>query len=802
MLENYFKTALRNLLHQKSNTVINIAGLTLGITCSLVLYLIVSYHNSFDTHHTKKDRIYRVVTESEGNHGKDYQPGVPTVLPDAFRLDFPEAEEVAFTTYRSDALVTIPQPNGPAKKFQEEEGVVFTEPSFLKIFDWEIVYGDGLKSLDEPNEAILSEQWAIRYFGKADAIGEVVKFNDQEFRVGAIMKDPPHNTDFPFQLMLSYVTIEKEREAQGWNSIWSDEQCYFLLKENHTIQALQERLPAFTKKHLGEDDFDRSEFLVQSLVDLHFDDRFDTYSYNTVPRMMLYVFGVIAAILIITACINFINLSTAEAIKRSKEIGIRKTMGSTRSQLVIQFLGETTFVTLLAVLLSLGIAQLLLSFINPFMELHLVLDFTGRIDLWMFIITVTVGVSILSGLYPALVVSGYKPALALKNQVNNKNSSGFRLRKSLVVLQFFISQFFIIGTIVIIQQINFFHQKDLGFTKDGILVLPLPAEREGTAADQRSSKQRTLRQEISNIAGVEQVSLGSSPPSSGHISKTSFSIEGDPKEYLTQIKRVDGNYVPLYNLKLFAGQNIADLDTINGFIVNEEFARVTGFQSPEDLLGKQLTVSKKTFPIVGIVRDFHTHSLQNPIEPTVLFNSNNNYNTIAIKVNLKHMPALVDQVKDVWELAYPEELFAYEFLDDSIRQFYEGERKMALLISIFTSIAIFIGCLGLFGLASFMTNQKTKEIGVRKVLGASVQGIVMMFSQAYAKLILIGFVLAAPLAGFAMRQFLNEFEYKIDIGWGIYLLALIVTILIATITVGYKSLSAAVANPVKSLRYE
>jgi ABC-type antimicrobial peptide transport system permease subunit len=516
---------------------------------------------------------------------------------------------------------------------------------------------------------------------------------------------------------------------------------------------------------------------------------------------MLFGFGIISAILIITACINFINLSTAEAIKRSKEIGIRKTMGSSRGQLILQFLGETTLITVIAVVLSLGITQLALGFVNPFLNLHLALDFTNGTDLVLFLTGVTVIVSLLSGLYPAWVISGYKPAQALKNQINNRNSSGFWLRKGLVVVQFVFSQFFIIGTIVIIKQTNYFHQKDLGFNKDAILILPIPDE-QGVDPTLTTSRKKTLRNELSEIPGVEHVSLGSSPPSSGSVSKTTFQLKGEDREFVVQIKRVDDKYLDVYGLKLLAGNNVQDTDTLNGFVVNEELARSSGFTNPHDIIGREIMYADRTFPIVGVVKDFHTVKLHNAIEPTALFNRADEYRTVAVKINMSKLESTMGHIKAKWESTYPEHLFEYEFLDESIRKFYENERKMALLLGVFTSFSIFIGCLGLFGLATFMANQKTKEIGVRKVLGASVESIVLMFSREYVILIAIGFLIAAPMAGFAMLQFLNEFSYKIPLGAGIFITGLGVTLFIALITVGYKSVSAAIVNPVKSLRYE
>jgi hypothetical protein len=440
MFRNYLKTALRNLLREKSSTFINLAGLTLGVTCSIILFLIINYQTSFDKYHSKYDRVYRVVQSSEGNSGREFQSGVPSTLPDAFRLDFPEAEEVMFSSYRSEALVVIPQDNQASKKFFEENGVVYTEPTYFKIFDRKILHGAGVKSIDEPNEAAIASSWAKRYFGREDVIGEIIKCDNKEFKISAVMEDAPVNTDLPFNLILSYATVEKETEAHGWNSIWSDEHCYFLLKEGEDINKVRSRLPAFTTKHNEDAAENKAEFLVQPLAELHYDDRFDTYNYSTASKAMLTTLGVIAAILILTACINFVNLATAEAIKRSKEVGIRKSLGGTRYQLVFQFLGETILITLFAVVLSIGLAQIALGFLNPFLDLQLQLNLLSNVNLIIFLSVVTLFVSLLSGLYPAFVVSGYKPALALKNKISNRNSSGYYLRSGLVVLQFFISQ--------------------------------------------------------------------------------------------------------------------------------------------------------------------------------------------------------------------------------------------------------------------------------------------------------------------------------------------------------------------------
>jgi putative ABC transport system permease protein len=385
--------------------------------------------------------------------------------------------------------------------------------------------------------------------------------------------------------------------------------------------------------------------------------------------------------------------------------------------------------------------------------------------------------------------------------INSKNSSGYSLRRALVVTQFVISQFFIIGTIVVINQMDYFKNKDLGFNKDAILILPVPIA-ETPAMGNNVSKMRTLRDEVLRVPGVIGASLSSAPPSSGNVSNTIFTIEGNDQAFLSQVKQVDGNYVELYGLDIIAGKNIDDFDTAKGFVVNEKFVHTIGFEDPDEILHKVIDMWGKKLPVVGVVKDFHTVSLRQPIEPTALMNRIRGYETLSINVDVKKIQGVIDIIKPKWEAAYPEHIFDYAFLDQQIEEFYQGERKMSVMLSVFSGIAIFIGCLGLYGLATFMSNQKTKEVGVRKVLGASVESIVILFSKEYLKLILLGFLFSAPLAWFIMNKFLEEFTYKDEIGPSIFLIGLGATVFIALLTVGYKSIKSATVNPVNSLRSE
>jgi len=802
MLKNYLKTSFRNLWREKNKTTINILGLTIGIAASLTLFLIIRHHNSFDAYHTNLNRIFRVVTLSDGNTGKNYSNGIPSVLPDAFKSDFAEMDEVTFISYRAGSLITIPQPSGEPKRFEEERGVTFAQPNFFKIFDRKIIAGSAEKGLDEPNETIISKGFAKKYFGKEDALGEILEYDKTQYKVTAIMEDTPNNTDLPFDVMLSYATKKSDFEKQGWNSIWSDEQCYLTLKEGTTASSVESKMPDFVKKYMGDDNRSNRTFSLQPLSSIHFDDRYSNYNYNVVSKSTLLALTMVAIFLIVSACINFINLSTAEAIKRSKEVGIRKTLGSSRQQLVFQFLGEASMVTIFSVILALVATGSMLGLVNGFLNLKLSLQLTNPV-ISLFIIGITLAVSLLSGLYPALVVSGFKPASALKNKINSKNSSGFFLRKGLVITQFIISQTLIIGTIVLISQMNYFRNKDLGFRKEAVITVPVPVNEEPNLTDSsKVSRMRTLRNEVMRLKGVELASLNNAAPSSGSVMSTRFVIEGNETFFETQVKAIDSGYISLFDLHLVAGKNLQDYDTAQGFIVNEKLSSTVGYKNPQDILGKVIRMWGKKLPVVGVVNDFHTVSLRDPIEPTILLNRIRNYSSLAVKISPANMQETIKEIQKKWETLYPDFIYSYQFVDESIREFYENEQRTSTLLTVFTSLAIFIGCLGLFGLASFMANQKTKEIGVRKVMGASVQSIIMLFSKEFVMLIIVGFLIAAPLAWYFSNQWLNQFVYKIDIGPLVFVAGLASTFIIAMLTVGYRSFKAATANPVDSLKYE
>lgn len=793
MIRNYLTIAFRNIQRNISYTVINIAGLSLAITCSLVLFLLITFLTSFDNYHPNGDRIYRFVTSSDYGHEEfDYTPGVPSPFPDAVKSDIAGIESVLFISGQWGPLISVEE-NGERRIFGEEEAIAYTDSMYFHFFNRTLLSGSA--SLSAPNEAVISKRWARKYFGEEDAIGKMIKINnDQDYVIRGVMDDYPENTSFPFDLLMSYETIRQSKLQAGWKSVNSDDQCYVILERGKDPEDINAQLAGFTEKYLGEERAKRMTRWLQPLKNIKHDSRLSNYGYATVEMESIWAMGVVIVFLLVTGSINFINLSTALAIRRSKEVGIRKVLGSQRGQLIFQYLSETGLVALCAVLASAGLAELALISLNGFLEMDLHIDLSQP-NLWIFVGGIWLLVSLISGLYPALMLSGFSPALALKNKLTNRTSGGFFLRRSLVVFQFIISQFLIVGTIILISQMDYFNSKDLGFTREAVITIPLPQ------TDSVLTKMAVLAQ-VRSLAGVEQASLCSAPPSSGSVDKSSFEITGiETTNNVAQIKAGDFEYLDLFDIELVAGRPFDDVDTANAWIVNERLVRWLNLD-PEEILGRNLRMRGTELPVIGVVKDFHTVSLERAIEPTILVKFPLAYRHMSVKVKPGQFNSTIKAIEASWKARYPDFLFSYEFLDEEIAEFYDGTRKMSVLLIMFSSIAIFIGCLGLYGLISYIATQKEKEIGVRKVLGATTGQIMMIFSREFTVLIVVAFVVAAPLSGYIMSQWLQNFAYSIPLDWTMFAAGIGVTLAIALIAVGYRSILAASANPVKALRNE
>ncbi|WCT10542.1 ABC transporter permease [Mucilaginibacter jinjuensis] len=793
MIRNYIKVALRNLKHNKAYAIINVVGLSLGITCGILIFMLVSYHLSFDSFHRNKQRIYRVVTEFH-EESIEYQPGVPQPLGKAVRDNYSFAEHVARIKTNRKVLISLPGAKD-VKKFDEEETVAFAEPQFFDIFNFPLLQGDRKTMLAEPNTAIITQKMAAKYFGTEEAIGKIIRYNNKtDFKVTGILKDIPNNTDYKSEIYLSYLNLKDAypdlARDDSWTQVSSSMQCFLLLKPSVTQQNVDLNFVGFAKKYLAPEDAKTTTYKLQPLNDIHFN---TDYSGET-DRRMLWAFALVGLFLIVTACVNFINLATAQVLNRAKEVGVRKVMGGVPKQLFWQFISETALITLLSVAGACVLAYLALPYLNDLFGTKIQFNTGTDIELASFLVLLSLVVIFLSGSYPGLVLAKFQPVIALKGEVSQKNVGGFSLRRVLVITQFAISQVLIIGTIVIASQMNFSRTTDLGFNKQGIILLPVPTD--------DKMKMNTLHNRLASVPGVESVSICHQPPASQSNNLTGIRYGNNVKDELWEIneKDADDQYIKTFGLKLIAGRNLFPSDTSREFVVNEVVVKKLNLRSPQDIIGKMIRAGGNTGPVVGVIKNFHNASFRQGIAPVFLTTNYQSYDNYAIKVNLNNAKPALAAFDKLWTETYPDHIYSYQFLDERLAKFYDQDNTMLKLIEVFACIAILIGCLGLYGLISFMALRKTKEIGVRKVLGASVQNIIWLFGREFGMLVLVAFVIAAPLAWWAMHHYLQDFKYRIALSPWIFLSAVLITIVISSLTVSYRSVKAALANPVKSLR--
>ena len=797
MLKNFVTIAWRNLWKNKAYAGINILGLSLGIGCSILIFALVSYHLSFDNFHPGKDRIYRVVTEFH-DEVADYSQGVPSPLGKAFRKDFDYAEKTARVINYGGALISFQSVTGMEKKFEEKHGISYVEPEYFDIFNFPLVRGDKATVLHSPDQALITERLAKKYFGDINgAMGKTIRVNNKtDFAIAGILKDIPVNTDRKEEIYLSYDNL-KDRNIRlagdsSWGSIYSQYMCFIRLRPTVAVAQVNQALALIGKKYQKGRDAKTTIFRLQPLSDLHFNPNFD----GSVDKKYLWALSFIGLFILITACVNFINLATAQALNRNAEVGIRKVLGALGFQLFWQFIIETALIVLFAVVIGYAIAASVLPVLNTLFKTEISFRLLSDPPAIGFGLVLLAAIIFLSGSYPGLVLSRFQPVQALKSKLSQSQVGGFSLRRILVITQFTISQMLIIGAIVIAGQLHYVQTTDLGFNKDAIVLLPLPQN--------TTEKLNTMQGRLHEIAGIDAITFCMAPPASESNNSTNILYEGrqENEHWEVNTKNGDDQYLHTFGLKLVVGRNFFRGDSTNEFVVNETLIRRLNLHSPTDAIGHRLTINHKTGPIVGIVKDFNNNSLHADIDPIAIFPANYNYYNCAVKINPAHVHADLTAIEKVWSETFPDYLYSYKFLDDSIAEFYATDTSLLKMIEGFAAIAVFIGCLGLYGLTSFMAVRKTKEIGVRKVLGAGIPSILWLFGREFTRLVLIAFVIAAPVAGWIMHQYLEDFKYRIPIGPGIFLLAIGATFVIVVVTVGYQSMRSALANPVKSLRAE
>jgi putative ABC transport system permease protein len=808
MIRNYIKTAWRNLMRNKSYAAINIIGLSIGIAACTLIFLIIQFETSFDTFHTKKDKIYRVITAFHNPDGINLSSGVPLPISDGLRIDFPQLKQVAQVMQNDGSHYSIGNSSKgePVKKFKED-WAYYVEPQFFQIFDYAWLAGDKKTALSEPYAVVLSRDEADKFFGNwHDAIGKIIKYeNKTDLKVTGIIENMPANTDMPMKLIVSFATMRSKGSdyygnLHDWVSTFGDNSCFVILPDNMTQAKFNQNLKAFVKKHKPAD-YNKDGLQLQPLKEMHYNTEVNVYGGHPFSKQLLNVISLIGLFLLLIACVNFINLATAQAVNRSKEVGIRKVLGSSRNQLVLQFISETLIITLFAVVIAICIAELALPMLNHLLEIELSRNFFADPLFLMFLVATIICVTLLSGFYPALVLSGFNPIEALKNRIKAGKASGISLRRTLVVVQFMIAQFLVIGTLVIIYQMDYFRNKSLGFDKEAILTVPFPGD------SLSRTKINTLRDQLLQQPGIKDVSFSFASPSDNNGWSSDFKFNNSPKQtnFGANLKWADAEYFKLYNIQFVAGQPYEKSDTIHGYVVNETLIHKLGIRDPKDAVGKYVKLwddKKKYAPITGVVKDFNIGSLKNAIPPVLMSSWKDVYQKLNIKIEPKNVSQTLASIERLWNGTYPNGIYEYQFLDEKIANFYKSETQLSQLYKIFAGIAIFISCLGLYGLVSFMAVQRTKEVGIRKTLGASVGHIVYLFSKEFTILIVVAFAISGPVAYYFMHEWLQNFTYRIPISPDIFILAIIASVAIAWITVGYKAVKAALANPVKSLRSE
>jgi putative ABC transport system permease protein len=805
MIFNYLKIAYRNLLRRKAFAGINIIGLSMGIACCILLFGVVKFELSFDKFQENYSRIYRVVTIGEATEERSTS-GTPLPGVEMFRLRFPDCTVAGIYGAFGSQITVIGSDStllSSGKKFIEPNGVFFAEPTVFKIFTAKFLSGSGDK-LGEPGNVILSQSQAEKYFGDwKNAFGKFLRIDlNTVLSVAGVIEDVPINSDFPFKVLASYKTLlanpAKYSVNMDWGSNNSNAQIYMLLPSASRAGQVNKELKAISKEvHPNRNSRSSVVHILQPLSELHFDKQLGSYSEHTISKPTIWTLILIGVMIIIMACINFVNLATAQSISRSKEVGLRKVLGGSRGQLMSQFLGEAAIIVVLAVGLGAVIATLLQPMLDEYVNIgHAISLFNG--EMLIFLVILSFVVIILSGFYPALVLSGFKPVLALKSKINNASIGKISLRRGLVVLQFALSQLLIIGTIVAISQMNFIRDADLGLKKDAVLMLRHNADSASI------SRLPAFKEELLRLKGVEAVSFSSDAPTSDANWSVNFAFDGkNDQDFELYIKAADEDYFKTYGIEMIAGKPFMKSDTITEMVVNETLLRKLGVKEPDKAIGKTIRVGSLTpVPISGVVKDFNTNSLKENVKPLALFSRNTFYSLVGVKLTGENFNALVSTIQSTWDKFYPEYVNTPTFLDESIAQFYRQEDNLSRLYKVFSLLAIIISCLGLYGLISFMVLQKTKEVGVRKVLGASTSSIVYLFSKEFIVLILLAFVIASPLAWIFMNKWLDNFVFRINLGPGIFLFAILLTIVIAWITVGYKAIKAAMMNPVTSLRAE
>ncbi|MVM30784.1 FtsX-like permease family protein [Spirosoma sp. HMF4905] len=816
MLLNYLKIAYRNLLRQKGFSLINIVGLTVGLTCCFLILLFVRHELSYDTFQQKYDRIYRV-TYLPKFAGLE-QPLALTPPPAAPLLpaNFSEIETSArLVRYSATIEVADARPDQHVK--YDEERFFFGDSTLLDIFTFHFRQGNPHTALKDKFTVVITDDIATKYFGKENPLGKTLLYEGKHpLRVTGVVDKFPDNSHVHIDLLSNYETMyatesEAVRQNLAQNWVISHGYTYVLLRPGKSAETVNARFPQFLLTHATKQYAKDIVYALEPLRDIHLRSNAQNTPEPAGSMTYLYVFIGIALMTLLIACINFVNLSTARSLKRAKEVGIRKVLGSEKQQLIAQFIGESMLLSVVALFFSLILISVLLPVLNNLTGKSLTLSYLLS-DGWLLVLFVGVALltGLLSGSYPAFFVSNFQPIATLKGSFVSGKAKGGAVRQVLLGVQFVASIALIIGTLVAFQQLDYMQNRPLGFDKTFMITANTRNDKITNVFANRNDstylRLRTFREILLSNPHIQQVTLANRQMGDGAIRRNVVPEGHKPDDNLfIGTVAVDHNFAQTYGLKFVAGRDFSEAyptDKTAAFLINETGVKQFGWKSPTEAIGKSINLEGKDGKIVGVLKDFHNQSLLDPIEGLLVSVDQPRLSLFSIKIQAQDKAETLKFIQQEWDKYFPEKGFSYQFLDERLAQLYEREQRLSKLIGYFAGLAILLSCLGLYGLVSLVTQQKTKEIGIRKVLGASVSSIVSLLSKDFVILVLVALVIASPLAWWAMNKWLAGFTYKIDIEWWMFALAGVLTVLVALLTVSFQSIKAALMNPVKSLRSE
>ncbi|MDJ1473182.1 ABC transporter permease [Xanthocytophaga flava] len=796
MIRNYVTIALRNLWKNKAFFLITVFGLSIGLTCCLMISLYVQHELSYDNFHQNRDRIARVVMEYKMGTTVTKVSVTGTKVAPAFKRTFPEVESgVRLMKYASVLKYE--------DKLFEEQQFLFADSTFFDIFSFPLLQGNPKTALAGPDKIVLTEASAKKYFGNTDPIGKILSSGKKDYMVTGIVGNVPSNSQIQFEFVASFASLSAATKPETWFN--ANYTTYFLLKDAHAIQTLQSKITPYMKTQAAETGATDGNYLtyeLEPLTRVHLHSEVGGLEPNN-SITYIYIFGAIVFLILGIACVNYVNLTTARSLERAREVGMRKVLGAVRHQLFWQFIGESGIITSVSILLSVGLTALLLPYFAVLSGQSISLSVLAQPTTLVGLVLAGVVISLLAGSYPALLLSKFQPIKVLKGDYKT-SGSGLWLRKSLIVFQFAISIFLIIATFTIQGQLTFIQNRKLGYNKDHILVLPSDGKIQKSIS--------TIKTEFKRNPNVQSITLAYETPTfiEGGYSMRRPDMQESQSMYVTAIP-VDEDFVKTLGLQIIAGSNFSetDMNDVSGddydkyryhYIVNESAVKALGWKVDE-AIGKRMVLNKEG-EIKAVVKDFHFASMHQKIEPLVIFPQKESYGVMMVKLSGQQLPETIEFIKGKWQALAPHYPFEYHFLDDEFNQMYSSEQRTGKIFTLFASLAIVLACLGLFGLAAYTAIQRTKEIGIRKVLGASIGDVVMLLSRDFVKLVFIAFLIATPIVWYAMDKWLQDFTYRINLSWWIFAAAGILTMIIALLTVSFQAIKAAIINPVKSLRSE